>query len=447
MTMPGRDATNPAPILDRVLAWSETRDYAGYSKHDALNSPLLKSLSLGARLPRLVLTQAVMRWPWNVRALLGVPRARNPKGVGLFAHAWLDAASLLDGEDVRIGALSPSACREKADALLTWLIANASPEAGPSIELCRSFDIAAKAGEQPGGRSLEGMGWGYHYPWQDVGFFQPAFFPNRVVTCWIGFAFLRAHEVTGDEKYLRAAAEIAVFLRRNPRILFKSEDQLCLSYVPLEDIDWAVMDVSALTAAFCSQLASRTGVDPQDAAELREDARRLIAFVVDKQTEYGAWYYTWPSKDSRIRHDNYHTGIVLDCLVDTMIGTGNHQHEASYRKGLEYYRGALFREDGAPRWMNDRTYPFDVHGAAAGILAFSRAARYYGQEAPRPDGSVAQEWAEMSRKILDWAVTHLYSGDGYFYYQEGRVFTKRFCLMRWCNGWMSRALAQFLRFC
>ncbi|NQT93582.1 MAG: hypothetical protein HQ559_12555 [Lentisphaerae bacterium] len=436
----------PREALARVFEWSSAREFAGYSKHDALNSPVLRALSLDRRFLRLAWIQAVMRCPWNVRPLVGVPRARNPKGIGLFAHAYLDAADVLDRGGAGIGALSADMCREKAETLCTWLIVNASPQAGPSEELCRSFDVHGAAVGAPAETPLQGLGWGYHYPWQDVGFFQPAFFPNRVVTCWIGFAFLRAHEATGEEKYLCAAREIAVFLLRNPRILFENEDQLCLSYVPLEEIDWAVMDVSALTAAFCSRLASRSGVDTEEATVLREKARRLVGFVVDKQTEYGAWYYTWPSKASRLRHDNYHTGIILDCLADTMTCTGDHGHEEAYRRGLEYYRNTLFTREGAPRWMNDRTYPFDVHGAAAGVLAFSRAARYYAHEAAHPDGAAARDCAETAHRVLDWALTHLYSGDGYFYYRRGRLMTRRFCLMRWCNGWMSRALAQSLRF-
>jgi hypothetical protein len=38
-----------------------------------------------------------------------------------------------------------------------------------------------------------------------------------------------------------------------------------------------------------------------------------------------------------------------------------------------------------------------------------------------------------------------YNKKGYFYYQKKRFYTKRFTLMRWCNGWMSRALSQLIR--
>ena len=45
-----------------------------------------------------------------------------------------------------------------------------------------------------------------------------------------------------------------------------------------------------------------------------------------------------------------------------------------------------------------------------------------------------------------WTMANLYDARGYFYYQKTRLYTKRFNLMRWANGWMCRALAQRLRF-
>ena len=41
--------------------------------------------------------------------------------------------------------------------------------------------------------------------------------------------------------------------------------------------------------------------------------------------------------------------------------------------GLRFYRDRLFETDGAPRFMHDRKYPFDIHGAAQGIITFALA--------------------------------------------------------------------------
>ena len=40
----------------------------------------------------------------------------------------------------------------------------------------------------------------------------------------------------------------------------------------------------------------------------------------------------------------------------------------------------------------------------------------------------------------------MYDPAGYFYYQKTILYTKRFCLLRWCNAWMARALAAVLRY-
>jgi hypothetical protein len=426
-------------VLFDVLRWSRERDYRGHSKHDALNSPFLRTLTCGNRFLRLAVTQAVMRFPFNTRSLFGVPRLRNPKGIGLFAHSWLDLAGHLQLHPGEGEVMSADECRREAGGLLSWLVGHASPQAGPSDELRELFGLVGRGSSPSGNRDLKGLGWGYHYDWQDKGFFQPAHFPNRVVSFWIGFAFLRAFEITGEEKFLAAAREIAVFLLENPRRLVETADQLCLSYVPLEDINWAVMDVSALVAAFCAKLAHLGG--EKEGGGLLTAARRLMEFVVDKQTDYGAWFYTWPAGDSHIRHDNYHTGIILDCLADYMTYSGDHSSRPNYHAGLDYYRRHLFLENGAPRWMNDRTWPHDVHGSAAGILSFSRASRYLHENFPGEDGRRGGECLDFAGRVLNWTLKNLYGGRGYFYYQKTRWMTKRFCLMRWGNAWMCRAIA------
>ncbi len=437
-------------VLAKVLQWSRARGYRGHSKHDALNSPLLNALSLNLKLPRLVITQVIMRFPVNLRPLLGVPHRRNPKGIGLFAHAWFDLASVIEATPDAIPGLTREDCLSEGERLLSWLVHNASPWAQPSKPLREAFHSDPSESEIPdappeGSReNLSGMGWGYHYPWQDAGFFQKKHFPNRVVSCWIGFAFLRAYAETGEERYLAVAREVAAFLLENPNDIVITDDQRCLSYVPLPEVTWAVMDVSALVAALCANLALHEQAAGGNAAGLLSEAKRLIHFVVDKQTSYGAWFYTWPSGDSHIRHDNYHTGIILDCLADYMTFSGDYAYEQPYCSGLDYYRQKLFLASGAPRWMNDRTFPHDVHGAAAGILAFTRAAEYFALHGPRPDGELAAVAREFAARIATWTLDTLYDRRGFFRYQKTRCMTKRFCLMRWCNAWMCRAVARSL---
>jgi hypothetical protein len=449
MTVAAHNKTDIPPkacreTLENVLEWSQARDYAGHSKHDALNSPFLNGLTLNTKLLRLVAIQSIMRFPFNMRSALGVPRLRNPKGIGLFAHAYLDFADYLQQNDT--DAVRAAECIAEAEKLLSWLVHTASPWTAASDELKSHFSIPDQRSPLTGGPAngalLNGLGWGYHYPWQDVGFFQPRHFPNRVVSSWIGFAFIRAYEVTRETRYLDAAGEIAAFLLNNPKRIVDHKDQLCLSYVPIDNIEWAVMDVSALVAALVMKVIHHGGRVEGATEDPTEQATRLMRFVINKQTDYGAWFYTWPSKGSHITHDNYHTGIILDCLADFMSYRGNHEYTEQYKAGLEFYRQQLFQADGAPRWMNNKTYPHDIHGAAAGILCFERAARYFKTQNSTEDSAVP--WHETAARIREWTLQNLYSDDGYFYYQKTHCYTKRFNLMRWANAWMCRALAQSL---
>ena len=381
--------------LRETLSYSRDLDYSGFNKHDGLNSPILNAILGRSRWPRIAAIQMVMRAPVNIRPLFGVPRTRNPKGIGLFANALLD----IYATDDRQGDL------EEACQLLEWLLSH--PATG-----------------------FKGLSWGYPYPWQDLGFFAPRHFPNRVVTCWIGFAFLEAVRLTGNSTFEQALPEIARFLTEEPNVLQDDDKMKCYSYVPDASVSWAVMDVPALVAAYLAEAAQILQHRPY-----RDEARRLLNWVVDKQTDYGAWYYTHPPKDSFIKHDNYHTAIILDCLDRYRIAGGDDGFDEAYWRGLRYYRDHLFSEQGAPRWMNDSEYPHDIHAAASAILCFVRAA--YRDET----------YAAWAAKVIDWTLENLYDPDGYFYYQKSRFFTKRFCLLRWCNGWMSRALAATLRYC
>jgi len=378
--------------LDAVLQYAEAQDYRGFDKHDALNSPVLERLALGLPLLRLAITQLVMRAPVNPRPLLGVRKGVNPKGLSLFARAWLER-SRLDGDPASLA---------RGRAILDRL---------------RGFACGY----------FPGIAWGYPYPWQDKGFFAPRHFPNRIVTCFCGEAFADAWDMAGDARDREAVAEVARFLIEAPGLLLDNGEGAWVTYVPVADNRWIVLDVSALTGAFLA----RAGRILED-AEYRTIGRKLIAYVAGKQTDEGAWHYAHPPRASHIRHDNYHTGFILDALLEYGRETGDDSFLPAYRRGLDFYAKRLFLPDGAPRWMSHRTYPHDVHGAAQGVLTFSRAT------------AIDPSYGERALRILGWAIENLYDPRGFFYYQKGRFRTKRFCLLRWANGWMSLAMATAL---
>src|SRR6478609_8630413 len=82
-------------VRDALLAYCRARNWAGHDPYDALNSRLLTAVPmLDARLPRLVLTQALKRSPIDIRRLLLIPETQNPKAIALFLGAALRMADL-----------------------------------------------------------------------------------------------------------------------------------------------------------------------------------------------------------------------------------------------------------------------------------------------------------------------------------------------------------------
>jgi hypothetical protein len=376
-------------VQERVFETARELDYSGYSKHDALNAPWMERLAGGSRLRRFGFIQTVMRSPVHIRPWLGVRTARNPKGIALFARALL-ARDRAAGERRHL---------DEARSLVEWLIEQGSTDHG-------------------------GMAWGYPYPWQDVGFFAPRHFPNRVVTCFVAEALLDVYEATGDGRYRRTAEQAVEFLIAAPRTLHEDVETRCVSYVPSEQVAWIVMDVSALTGAVAARLAALMRDDA-----LTREAGRLLRYVVERQTTYGAWFYAEPPSASHITHDNYHTGFILDAILEHGLASGSTEFANAYRRGLEFYRERLFEADGAPRFMHDQKFPFDIHGAAQGIITFSRSQAAFGTG------------GDQATRVLDWTLRHMYDRrSGWFYYQKRRYMRTAIRELRWCQAWMAFAL-------
>lgn len=377
-------------ILHAVLDKADQQSYKGYSKFDGLYSPLTEGLSFGLWPLRLVWTQLVMRAPVNLRPVLLVRKGINPESPALFARSNLDALSLK----------MAGPFEERARRCLDWLL---------------DHDASGKG-------AYHGLCWGYHHPWQSPGFYQPPGFPNCYVTVIAAEAILHGYRVLKEEKYLVAARRACDFILKDLIVLHETDQEMSLSYVPHMRSNFTVVNINALCAALLAQTGGLTGE-----AELIRESRKLLAFVARLQTYEGAWHYTTDPRQSLVAHDNYHTGMILDALLTYGQTTGDSRFHANLEKGLTFYRERLFTAEGAPRWASDRTLPHDIHGSGQGALTFSLVGEL-----------------ETARRVLSWAIGHLYKGDGDFAYQKGRFWDKDFTLLHWCNGWMARGLSAFL---
>lgn len=380
---------------DRVLDYARSEEYIGYGKHDALNSSFIKALTFNHKWLRLLAIQFIMRCPVNLRPLFGVKKYRNPKGISLFIRSYLNLA--------RIDNEKSENYQNQAYDLADWLL---------SITL----------------RGYSGACWGYNWDWQDAGFYAPSGSPNCIVTSFVGQALLDVYEFTGDEKYFQIVESSVDFYLKDLTVLYEDKTMKCLGYVPDKSMRMAIMDVSALAGALLARIYKYNGK-----MYIAEEAKKLMRFVVDKQTSDGAWFYTYPPEDSPVKIDNYHTGFILDTLLDYELGSGDMEYHETYRKGLDFYLQNLFLENGAPKWRSNKIYPMDIHGAGTGIATFSRAAIHE-----------KNTYLNISKKIATWAIDNMQSSSGYFYYQKEKYFTKKFTLMRWSNAWMAYGLSSLL---
>ncbi len=103
------------------------------------------------------------------------------------------------------------------------------------------------------------------------------------------------------------------------------------------------------------------------------------------------------------------------------------------RRGFEFYRTHFFREDGAPRYFHDRTYPIDIHCVAQGIITLTEFRQLHPSSLP------------LASKVLQWALDNMWDEQGFFYYRVLRFTTIRTSYMRWSQAWMLLALATLLK--
>lgn len=385
MTVAGYD---PAVVLDAALGWARDRNYAGYDPYDGLNSPILSTMACHP-IARLVAIHGVQACPINLRPALGVPRERNPKGIGLFATAYLNRHELTG---------DPASLAE-AERLLDWLAEHTASE----------FDRPS---------------WGYNFDWQNSNkFFLPAGHPCGVVTVFCARAFLQHHRLTGSERSLSVARGATAFLIEDLETV-RVGDFDALSYTPYDS--YVAVNANALAADYLLAVADRVGDDA-----LRERGERLVEFVLDEQTEEGGWYYSVPASDSHLGYDNFHTGFVLESLGRyAEHQSPDHPAHRAYERGMVFHREHHFDPDGAPKFEHDQSHPYDSHAAAQALITLT--------QRDNPDDR------EVACRVLSWSLEHLYDTDGYFYRRVGRVLTDTTPYIRWSQAWMCLGLSEYL---
>ncbi|MGZ4886188.1 MAG: hypothetical protein ACXVJK_00600 [Candidatus Aminicenantales bacterium] len=371
----------------KLLAYCRANGWAGYDPYDALNSRVFKALPfLNFKLARLALTQGVKRCPVNLRPLLLVPKTPNPKGIALFLSSLvrLSKSGLADGAE----SIGPMAGK---------LLALRSPG--------RPYSC-----------------WGYNFDWQQRSALVPKASPNIICSTFAGNALLDAYERSPEPSWLSAAVSAAEFILHD---LFWREggSKACFNYTLVGRDE--VHNANLLGAAFLCRVGRISG--EKKYIEPALDAARYSA---GRQHADGAWDYGEAPAQRWI--DNFHTGFNLVALRRISEYGRTTEFESAIRRGFDFYKAHFFREDGAPRYYHDATYPVDIHSVAQSLITLTEF-RDFGKDN-----------VDLAHSVLGWALRNMWDNRGFFYFQKHARFTVRTSFMRWSQAWMLLALASLL---
>ena len=381
------DLTTLKDTTLKLLAYCRANEWAGYDPYDALNSRLFKALPfLNFKLARLALTQGIKRCPINLRPLLLVPKTPNPKGIALFLSSLtkLSKIGLVDGD-------------KEIDVLADKLLALRSPD--------KSYSC-----------------WGYNFDWQTRGELIPKGSPNIICSTSAANALLDAYEQSRESLWLDMAVSAAGFILD---VLFWRENssQAFFSYTPLERTK--VHNANLFGAALLCRISRVSGQ-----SRFLEPALDAARYSVGKQHDDGSWDYGESPAQRWI--DNFHTGFNLVALRRLKQYAGTTEFDAAIRRGLEFYRYHFFRQDGAPRYFHNATYPIDIHSVAQSVITLVEFRDLAGENMP------------LAHSVLHWGMENMWDGRGFFYFQKLPYYTVRIPFMRWSQAWMLMALSTLL---
>ncbi len=381
----------------KLLAYCQANNWAGYDPYDALNSKIFNALPfLNLRLPRIALTQILKRNPVNLRPLLLIPKTENPKAIALFLMAFLKLR--------RLGLLED-------ESLIPLMVEKLISLRAPNNST------------NPSNPDSPYWCWGYSFPWQTRTIVVPRGTPNLVCTVFVANALLDTYESNHESRYLKMAIGAAEYLLNE--LYWTEGDSIASFSYPIPSLRSRTHNANFLGAALLCRIYKHSRE-----SKFLEPAMKVARYSAIKQQDDGSWDYGEHSTQRWV--DNFHTGYNLWALKNINACAGTTEFEPHIRRGFEFYRKHFFREDGAPKYYHNRTYPIDTHSVAQSLITLLAL-----KDLNKSNVSLADA-------VFTWAMAHVWDEQGYFYYQVLRFYKVKIPYMRWSQAWMLYALAHIL---
>lgn len=351
-----------------------------WTYRSAFGTPVRKALNLADLLA-----------PQLLRKSLGLRRVPSAGGVARWLQASLSMARLRRAEGVE-----PNAEEFEVRTALEWLAGNARP--GPA-----------------------GAGWGLPFDWQAF-VVVPAGTPIGHTTMAVLNALLDAQEA-GYEVEPSLIDQGAEFLASGLNQKVRASGSVALSYTALDHSQ--VVNTNAEIAAVLFRLGHRL-----------ELATKVVEFVLETQNPDGSWFYSAPDAgEGRQVVDNYHTGMILDALMD-LVPKLPAVHGVLAR-GWRFHLDNHFEAEGCPKMRPHTRWPVDAYSAGQSVLALLKAERC----ASLDEGTRA-ECAEVRQRLTAFIVREAAYPGGGFFYRQWPLATMRLDSLRWANALLCQALAE-----
>lgn len=379
-----------AMTVHKLKAYIEDNNYSGIDPYDALMG-WCNFTFFGHWLPAFMV-QLHKRNPLDLRRLMGIKNAINPKAVGLLLRAYCLLYRKTNNQ----------ALLEKIHFLFSWLANNKSP----------GYDNAC---------------WGYPFDWANPVKYLHASTPTVVATSFVCKGIFDYYLLEKNPLALELLESSCNFILQNlPRI--ETPDGICFSYSPLKKD--CCYNASILGAETLARLYAITKDD-----DIKKIIIKAVNFVLSSQHQDGHWNYSLDLTTGIERSQiDFHQGFILDSLhsCKELADERNEKITFALRRGSEFYYKFQFLPDGRSIWRHPRQWPVDIHNQAQGIISFATLAY------------LNPEYLTFAQKIASWTIENMQNHRGFFYYQKHRIYMNRIPYMRWSQAWMFLALATLL---
>jgi glycosyltransferase involved in cell wall biosynthesis len=184
--------------------------------------------------------------------------------------------------------------------------------------------------------------WGYPFNWETLRGTIRSGTPMITTVPYVYEAFKEVYQIDGDAKWHQIMQSIAQHVLLDYKDFETSPSASSCSYTPFPENSMFIINANAYRA-FLLTIAS---LDFSEEKYWRV-AERNLNFVLESQNADGSWHYAADGKRDFV--DHFHTCFVLKALAKIEALTGHPGCTEAIERGVGYYTGNFFDEQGVPR--------------------------------------------------------------------------------------------------